>query len=255
MLETQLRSESTRPARGSKVRYAPRESGDDIPGRSPMSTSTMRPPRAMAISSPSATRDCSATTTGATDQPGRRGSSASTTATAWSCTARAESPSAITTTRSWSPDSSLWSWARRRPRSGRWRYSARSAACECTTGPARSPSAATISPASSGVCTASRAWAWAAASRRFSAVDRPSPARPRPTRARVAARSVSQGSVLVTGSLMPSEPGSARAPAAAPGRRRRADPPTRARPRTRARAADRASAGPAARPGRTATGS
>src|ERR1700736_1092668 len=56
MLETQLRSASVRPGLGAKVRYAPRLSGADRPGRSPINMTTMRAPRMAPISSPKATR-------------------------------------------------------------------------------------------------------------------------------------------------------------------------------------------------------
>src|SRR3981081_1641413 len=56
MLETQLRSASVRPGLGAKVRYAPRLSGADRPGRSPINMTIMRAPRMAPISSPNATR-------------------------------------------------------------------------------------------------------------------------------------------------------------------------------------------------------
>src|SRR3982074_735347 len=55
MLETQLRSASVRPGLGAKVRYAPRLSGADRPGRSPINITIMRAPRMAPISSPNAT--------------------------------------------------------------------------------------------------------------------------------------------------------------------------------------------------------
>ncbi len=69
MLDRQLRSASVVvPGRGAYVRYAPSESAADMPGRSPIRTTTIAAPIAWATSSPRATRACSARITGATLQ-------------------------------------------------------------------------------------------------------------------------------------------------------------------------------------------
>ena len=73
------------------------------PGRSPSTTRTHRAPSRCATSSPSATLAIVATTTGAMSQSASKGSKTSTSGTAWACTARADEPSASTTTRSWLP--------------------------------------------------------------------------------------------------------------------------------------------------------
>ena len=69
----QFRSASLRPRRGSQVMYTPSESGELNPGRSPISTTAKGACSASPIASPTATRPCSTTHTGANRQPAMRG--------------------------------------------------------------------------------------------------------------------------------------------------------------------------------------